>query len=302
MKILIVLLVGLTLLAGCGAPLKPPEPPAPPQPAVAQMEQVPPLPALSPDGVPIGPAIWTVVGREFIVYDITGRELLRRPVGVPGIYMDLEWDASTLWAAYHEEGKLEVHRIDPASGYILLRLKVPGADGVALSKDGMWVSNTSSNRLYLLNPTNGEPLREVVMGDPGAITWDGTMLWIVQQELFRIHSYDPQVLRGISTPLPIVTKSEEKPAAAESAKAVTPPAPVKPSTVAGFIYEIITPGPNTTSLSWNGEYLMAADPDAGKVFFLNPKTGEVAGQLFVRGVLAACWQPALAVARPDQQL
>jgi hypothetical protein len=46
------------------------------------------------------------------------------------------------------------------------------------------------------------------------MTWDGSMLWIVQQELFRIHSYDPQVLRGISTPLPVVTKPVEKPAAA----------------------------------------------------------------------------------------
>jgi hypothetical protein len=298
-KLLILIVVGMVMLAGCSAPPKPPEA-APPQPAVVQMEQVPPLPALSPDGVPVGPAIWTVVGHEFIVYDITGRELLRRPVGVPGIYTDLEWDASTLWAAYKEEGKLEVHRIDPASGYILLRLRVPGADGVALGKDGMWVSNTAYNRLYLLNPANGEPLREVEMGDPGAITWDGSMLWIVQQALFRIHSYDPQVLRGISTPLPVVTKTEEKPIATnEPAKL---PAPVKLNTVAGFIYEIVTPGPGTTSLSWNGEYLLAADPDAGKVFFLNPKTGEVGGQLFVRGVLAACWQPALAVARPAQPM
>jgi len=293
---LILIVVGLILLAGCSAPPKPLET-APPPPAVVQMEQVPSIPALSPDGVPIGPAIWTVVGREFIVYDITGRELLRRPLGVSGVYTDLEWDNSTLWAAYKEEGKLEVHRIDPASGYILLRLKVPGADGVALGKDGMWVTNTASNRLYLLNPANGEPLREVEMGDPGAITWDGSMLWIVQQALFRIHSYDPQILRGISTPLPVVTKPVEKPATTEPVK---PPSPVKPTTVAGFIYEIVTPGPSTTSLSWNGEYLMAADPDAGKVFFLKPKTGEVAGQLFVRSVMAACWQPALAVARPAQ--
>ncbi len=292
----ILIAIGLILIAGCSMPPKPPE--AAPPPGVVQMEQVPSLPALSPDGVPIGPAIWTVVGREFIVYGITGRELLRRPVGVPGIYTDLEWDQSTLWAAYKEDDKLEVHRIDPASGYILLRLRVPGADGVALGKDGMWVSNTAYNRLYLLSPANGEPLREVEMGDPGAITWDGSMLWIVQQELFRIHSYDPQVLRGISTPLPIVTKPVEKPAT--TPETVIPPAPIKPNTVAGFIYEIITPGPSTTSLCWNGEYLMAADPDAGKVFFINPKTGEVAGQLFVRSVLAACWQPALAVARPAQ--
>ncbi len=139
---IVLMMVGLMLLAGCSAPPRSPE--AAPVAGVVPMEQVSSLPALSPDGVPIGPAIWTVVGREFIVYGITGRELLRRPVGVPGIYSDLEWDNSTLWAAYKEDNKLEVHRIDPASGYILLRLKVPGADGIALGKDGMWVSNTGT--------------------------------------------------------------------------------------------------------------------------------------------------------------
>lgn len=272
-----------------------------------RLEQVPAIPALSPDGVPTGPAVWTIVGREFVVIDINGREILRRPLGVTGIYTDLDWQGSSLWASYKEgETVREVHRLDPSSGYILLKLNAPAADGLALTDEGLWLSDSGNNRMLLIRPTNGEPLRSVNIPSPGALAWDGTALWVVQNGSYRIRSFDPATMLSASVslpiPPPIAPTNNDVPKAAIGPQ--TPTAnPVLPSvTQPNSLSEMNTPGPNVTGLDWNGQYLIAADPNAGKLFFLSAKDGSVAGQLFLRGVTSVTWQPRLAEARKPRTL
>jgi len=303
----ILLAISIVSLLICGCQ-KPPEPavevPASPAP---QAEKVAPVPPLSPDGVPTGPAIWCIAGREFVVFDITGRELLRRPLGVTGRYSDLDWDGSSLWAAYQEGETREIHRLEPGTGYVLLRLGVPGADGVAKAAEGLWVSDEAKQRLYLINADNGEVLREIVMPMAGALAWDGRNIWIAQNAQFRIRSFDPAMLRNIAATLPLMEKAPTPPpppaetATKEGEKTVKPAVTkVLSAALPAFLSEIISPGPNIRGLDWDGEHLLAADPDAGKIFILNTKDGLVVGQLFVRGVVAIAWQPCLVTPRPPR--
>lgn len=92
-----------------------------------------------------------------------------------------------------------LYRIDPADGSVTRRVPLPGADQLAVSPEGLWVSRWEKNAVSLVDADSGKVLRTLQAGpQPRAgkqgvsgVAFGEGSVWAVRGDLNQVYRLDP---------------------------------------------------------------------------------------------------------------
>ena len=138
-----------------------------------------------------GGAIWVADAGDSRVTKLsarTGKLLLRR--SLPNeLHEGLVVQPDGVWVS-SEDGI--VHKLDPATGKTLLKVKVgDDADYITAGGGAVWVSCYLDDRLWRLDPATGKVLQTIVVGTGAqGMAVAGSSLWVAKYDKNRVYRVD----------------------------------------------------------------------------------------------------------------